>query len=239
MVRPGSCYRDIKCCSNFTLGGYRWLKYVPNGILKTAQAAEWKVQAWMIGKPPKITYEGIGYNAKAPVSSATYNIDSSGHFVRARSRTNPFDDEPQRDETEDFSSHVEIKRTKSRTSAKSSPYATDRPSTARPSVSGGSTFSDYDDLADFTGRFDSRATFERLRTEAGTVSPDTNAGSEQTVGPPTKKRPSRGFLRIWKGLPNNNSGPVPPVPPIEPILRQLPTQTPTTPQPSNSPSAYR
>ncbi|KAL4068238.1 hypothetical protein V8B97DRAFT_2024862 [Scleroderma yunnanense] len=44
-------------------GGYRWLKYVPNGILRTAQAAEWKIQAWMLGKPPRIAYRGIGYTA--------------------------------------------------------------------------------------------------------------------------------------------------------------------------------
>ncbi|OAX44818.1 hypothetical protein K503DRAFT_728508 [Rhizopogon vinicolor AM-OR11-026] len=44
-------------------GGYRWLKYVPNGILKTAQAAEWKIQAWMLGKPPTVAYRGIGYTA--------------------------------------------------------------------------------------------------------------------------------------------------------------------------------
>ncbi|KAF8140070.1 hypothetical protein EV363DRAFT_1311576 [Boletus edulis] len=44
-------------------GGYKWLKYVPYGILKTAQAAEWKIQAWMLGKPPTITYRGIGYTA--------------------------------------------------------------------------------------------------------------------------------------------------------------------------------
>ncbi|KAF9015360.1 hypothetical protein BDQ17DRAFT_1340924 [Cyathus striatus] len=43
--------------------GYKWLKYVPNGILKTAQAAEWKLQAWMIGKPPSVSYQGIGYIA--------------------------------------------------------------------------------------------------------------------------------------------------------------------------------
>ncbi|EIW86488.1 hypothetical protein CONPUDRAFT_86484 [Coniophora puteana RWD-64-598 SS2] len=46
-------------------GGYKWLKYVPNGILKTAQAAEWKIQAWMIGKPPTIAYnKGIGYTVR-------------------------------------------------------------------------------------------------------------------------------------------------------------------------------
>ncbi|KAF9068008.1 hypothetical protein BDP27DRAFT_1327801 [Rhodocollybia butyracea] len=44
--------------------GYKWLKYVPNGILKTAQAAEWKLQTWMIGKPPTMAWEGIGYTPK-------------------------------------------------------------------------------------------------------------------------------------------------------------------------------
>ncbi|KAF5365823.1 hypothetical protein D9757_014438 [Collybiopsis confluens] len=46
--------------------GYKWLKYVPNGILKTAQAAEWKLQTWMIGKPPTMAWEGIGYTATKP-----------------------------------------------------------------------------------------------------------------------------------------------------------------------------
>ncbi|KAL1667653.1 hypothetical protein GGF50DRAFT_47958 [Schizophyllum commune] len=50
--------------------GYKWLKYVPNGILKTAQAAEWKLQAWMIGKPPTIQYQGIGYTAQASRKSS-------------------------------------------------------------------------------------------------------------------------------------------------------------------------
>ncbi|QRV97550.1 hypothetical protein RhiJN_25569 [Ceratobasidium sp. AG-Ba] len=49
-------------------GGYKWLKYVPNGVIKTAQAAEWKFQGWMIGKPPTIQYEGIGFDATAPMS---------------------------------------------------------------------------------------------------------------------------------------------------------------------------
>ncbi|KAG9102725.1 hypothetical protein FRC06_001298 [Ceratobasidium sp. 370] len=49
-------------------GGYKWLKYVPNGLIRTAQAAEWKLQGWMIGKPPTIQYEGIGFDATAPLS---------------------------------------------------------------------------------------------------------------------------------------------------------------------------
>ncbi|KAI6158757.1 hypothetical protein EDD17DRAFT_1763389 [Pisolithus thermaeus] len=40
-------------------GGYRWLKYVPNGILRTAQAAEWKIQAWMLGSPRELPIEAL------------------------------------------------------------------------------------------------------------------------------------------------------------------------------------
>ena len=65
---PEICSYPLFC---LRAGGYKWLKYVPNGILKTAQAAEWKVQAWMIGKPPTIAYEGIGYNAVTPSSPRT------------------------------------------------------------------------------------------------------------------------------------------------------------------------
>src|ERR1700677_2972024 len=60
--------------------GYKWLKYVPTGILKTAQAAVWKVQAWMLGKPPTVAYQGIGYNAKSAVSTSpqsTYTRQST------------------------------------------------------------------------------------------------------------------------------------------------------------------
>ncbi|KAF5366326.1 hypothetical protein D9757_012934 [Collybiopsis confluens] len=55
-----------KMASHYFVGGYKWLKYVPNGILKTAQAAEWKLQTWMIGKPPTMAWEGIGYTATKP-----------------------------------------------------------------------------------------------------------------------------------------------------------------------------
>ncbi|GAA5896986.1 hypothetical protein JCM6882_007323 [Rhodosporidiobolus microsporus] len=47
-------------------GPYRFLKYVPTGVLKTAQAAEWKVQAWRLGKPPQVAPgKAVGYDAKA------------------------------------------------------------------------------------------------------------------------------------------------------------------------------
>lgn len=212
------------------IGGYRWLKYVPNGLLKTAQAAEWKIQAWMIGKPPKITYEGIGYNVKAPVSSITYNIDSSGHFVRAQQQNQISDDEQEdtlEDETPDFSAHARESSKMSKDSSISKgkgPYSNSRSAKSRPSVSSGNTFSDYDDLADFGGRFeDSRTTFERRRSSLATAdvaaaaknSAQSEQSSESRTGRVTKKKTSKGFLRIWKGIPNNSaaSAPALPLPP--------------------------
>ncbi|KAF7319973.1 hypothetical protein MKEN_00781200 [Mycena kentingensis (nom. inval.)] len=114
--------------------GYKWLKYVPNGILKTAQAAEWKIQAWMIGKPPTIAYEGIGYTA-APKRAPLTSSYSNKNFAAVEDENRP-----------------------------------------RPSM--GSTFSEYDDLRDFDGRFESKSTL---------------AASNAAV---PKRKPSRGFLNI-------------------------------------------
>ena len=49
-----------------SLAAYKWLKYVPNSVIKTAQEAEWKFQGWMLGKPPiKGASVGIGHDAGA------------------------------------------------------------------------------------------------------------------------------------------------------------------------------
>ncbi|KAF8711766.1 Hydrolase, partial [Rhizoctonia solani] len=61
-------------------GGYKWLKYVPNGLIKTAQAAEWRLQGWMIGKPPTIQYEGIGFDASAPMSPGRVSFSSFSEY---------------------------------------------------------------------------------------------------------------------------------------------------------------
>ncbi|KAF7339693.1 hypothetical protein MSAN_02184400 [Mycena sanguinolenta] len=127
-------------------GGYKWLKYVPNGILKTAQAAEWKIQAWMIGKPPTIAYEGIGYTLPKTIPQKVNSPQTNSKNVTA------------------------VKDAEGR---------------PRPSI--GSTFSDYDDLQDFDGRFESRSTLgstSRSRKESKAA----------------KRKPSRGFLdRFTKG----------------------------------------
>lgn len=79
--------------------GYRWLKYVPNTLIKTAQAAEWKVQGWKLGKPPTITYQAIGYDANAPISSSVGAANGSEENpsavppdVRSSLSTSSYDD---------------------------------------------------------------------------------------------------------------------------------------------------
>ncbi|OCF36447.1 hypothetical protein I316_01696 [Kwoniella heveanensis BCC8398] len=52
-------------------GGYKWLKWVPNGVIKGATAAEWKLQSYLLGKPPPLSYRPISHDARAPLSSAS------------------------------------------------------------------------------------------------------------------------------------------------------------------------
>ncbi|KAF4622981.1 hypothetical protein D9613_001978 [Agrocybe pediades] len=141
--------------------GYKWLKYVPNGLLKTAQAAEWRIQAWMIGKPPTIAYEGIGYIAP-PSSSKTKDDKSSP-----------------------------------RTSGNlgSSSVYSNGDGKPRPSV--GSNFSEYDDLRDFEGRFESRSTLGS-KSRMSSRHPENESGASTT-----KRKTSRGFFDMLKGSPQS------------------------------------
>lgn len=61
---------------------YKWLKFVPSSLIKTAQAAEWKMQGWRLGKNPKVQAKGVGFDPRAPLSSesaATSPIFSTFH----------------------------------------------------------------------------------------------------------------------------------------------------------------
>ena len=138
-------------------GSYKWLKYVPNGILKTAQAAEWKIQAWMLGKPPRLAYEGIGHIAS---SKSSYDANS---IPRCKS--------PLRMDT----------------------LTVSYPPTARRPSFGSSTFSEYDDLGDFDGRFESRSTLGGMSLQNG-YQPGNDTSSFIS-----KRKLPRGFLRRRKG----------------------------------------
>lgn len=111
----------------------------------------------MIGKPPTIAYEGIGYNAVTPPKSPRLPSPPrmSGQTLNVV-----------------YPSSTEV-----------------RP---RPSMAS-SNFSEYDDLGDFDGRFESRST---LGVAARTCQP----GSETKLYM-TKRKDSRGFLERLKGVP--------------------------------------
>ena len=151
--------------------GYKWLKYVPNGILKTAQAAEWKMQAWMLGKPPTIAYQGIGFDVKAACGP--------------QSSQSPLLLSPQSGASD----------------APFSPTADDHE--GRSSGSGG--FSDYDDLRDFDGRFESRSTLGRRSTN----SQRSRVFSENKSSRNATRKPSKGFLGRFKSGSTTPSQPEP------------------------------
>ncbi|KJA26147.1 hypothetical protein HYPSUDRAFT_133486 [Hypholoma sublateritium FD-334 SS-4] len=156
--------------------GYKWLKYVPNGILKTAQAAEWKLQAWMIGKPPTIAYEGIGYTAPpapkpTPDASSTASrkgASAHGHAVYQHAEARP-----------------------------------------RPSTGSKSTFSEYDDLNDFDGRFESRSTLG-LKGRPASQHGHGASGVNEHGAYVAKRKTSRGILGRLKGASGTPSPPPPP-----------------------------
>lgn len=153
-----------------SIAGYKWLKYVPNGILKTAQAAEWKVQGWMLGKPPSLAYEGIGFEVQQSPRP------SRGH---------PHGSTPASPRME---------------SAKLSSQDLERKSNG----SGG--FSDYDDLRDFDGRFDSESILGRQ--SIGSRRSRTISESKPTW-PTITKKPSKSILgRFTRSASTQPSSPV-------------------------------
>lgn len=156
--------------------GYKWLKYVPNGLLRTAQAAEWKVQAWMLGKPPTIAYEGIGFDLQKEREQV--NGDGQGPL----DSTSTARQSPPPDDTCD--QHLTVS-----------------PIDGRPSISS-SIFSEYDDLRDFEGRFESQSTvgghpcrpLEKLQSISDKA---------------TKRKGSKSFLEKLKGGNPQPSSPAP------------------------------
>lgn len=150
--------------------GYKWLKYVPNGLLKTAQAAEWKVQAWMLGKPPTMAYEGIGFDLQKEKEQANNN----GHNLDSPSSPSPCTNDQ---------------------------HLASSPVTGRPSISS-SVFSEYDDLRDFEGRFESQSTVGAL--------PSRPPDSVQVV--PDKGSKRKGSKIFFEKLKGGNPNPPSPIP---------------------------
>lgn len=145
-------FRSRSCDLNTRAPGYKWLRYVPTSLIKTAQAAEWKVQAWMLGKPPAIN-TGIGYSPPP----------------------NPSSDRPR------SSFAVSVKSRESIKEGRAS-----------------STFSDYDDLADFQGKYASRSTIHICDDEPSSTA-DTRPSTPTETRKRSRSRSGRFFSGMWKG----------------------------------------
>ncbi|KAF9243934.1 hypothetical protein BU15DRAFT_86349 [Melanogaster broomeanus] len=165
-------------------GSYKWLKYVPNGILKTAQAAEWKIQAWMIGKPPAVAYRGIGYTAPPSPRKSYHCKNVTATDPDTLSRSEQLD--------------------------KSSVYPSQPDARRRMSV-GSSLFSDYDDLRDFDGRFGSQSTLgarsiiqqtrrKPSRGILGRLKPSKSASQSQPASPAVENMPHTSVGKKLKTL---------------------------------------
>jgi hypothetical protein len=181
--------------SHYLLAGYKWLKYVPNSFIKAAQNAEWKVQGWKLGKPPTIVYEGIGNDPKASAKST------------AASPT------PQRVDTNKL------------TRAFSSPSSGTVNHLDLPSGRASSTgrvsfqFSDYDDLADFNGRFGSTTTLAKVAAESVPPVPPVPAVFQNAHA---KRKMSKGLFGILKGpSPSSSAGNTPVINVKSPKLKGL------------------
>ena len=131
------------------------------------------------------------------LSSASFNKRKSPYLFRSSS-------EPYEDDREDEFSAYHSGSPSLVNSAQ--PYFSKPPRN-----SSTSTFSDYDDLDHFGGRFESRSTLEpRPRVDSNLTSADGHNRSGSLVnGPPQRvnKKKTKGFLRIWKGMSSSSNHP--------------------------------
>lgn len=86
-------------CAILTLG-YKWLKWVPNGVIKSAIAAEWRLESYFLGKAPTIKQVG-GSKKEAAMSQTSLNEGS-----RSRSSMSDRSGEPRLSEVTTRSSEV-------------------------------------------------------------------------------------------------------------------------------------
>jgi pimeloyl-ACP methyl ester carboxylesterase len=71
--------------------GYKWLKYIPDGVIKTAQAADWRMQAWKLGlgKSPSIVHldDRSASREEGSISRPSVSPSSSQNAINTASAT--------------------------------------------------------------------------------------------------------------------------------------------------------
>lgn len=59
--------------------GYKWLKYIPDGVIKTAQAADCRMQAWKLGVSRPLT--GVSGPDSSDTRDSLSHVDEKGKLV--------------------------------------------------------------------------------------------------------------------------------------------------------------
>lgn len=168
---------------------------MPNSFIKAAQNAEWKVQGWKLGKPPTIVYEGISNDPKAAAKSTAasptqQNMDTN-KLTRAFSSP-----------SSGTVNHLDVP------SGRAS-------STGRQSFQ----FSDYDDLADFNGRFGSTTTLAKIAADSVPPVPPVPAMFQSANA---KRKMPKSLFGILKGpSPSSSAGSTPVISVKSPKLKGL------------------
>jgi hypothetical protein len=173
------CHLQIHSPCVLFPAGYKWLKYVPNSFIKAAQNADWKVQGWKLGKPPTIVYEGISNDPKASAKSSSASPT------------------PQKEDTSSLARVFSSPSSKNVNRLDLPPGRAS--STGRPSFQ----FSDYDDLADFNGRFGSTTTLAKMASDSVPPVPPVPAVYQNSN---TKRKMSKSLFGILKGPSPSSSG---------------------------------
>ncbi|EIW66282.1 hypothetical protein TREMEDRAFT_35111 [Tremella mesenterica DSM 1558] len=69
---------------------FKWLKWVPNTVIKSATAAEHRLQTYFLGKPPPLTYKPIGFTAPPlPPRLSSQSPRSSSPTIKPSPNTSP------------------------------------------------------------------------------------------------------------------------------------------------------
>ena len=93
-------------------GGYKLLKYMPSGMIRTAQAAELKVQGWRLGKQPGTSMpEAVGYDKRQP--SRLTPSPTPSHDAWASTSSLGESSDATGDESASESSHVRLRKKQS------------------------------------------------------------------------------------------------------------------------------
>lgn len=175
--------------------GYKWLKYIPASLIKTAQTAEWKMQGWKIGKPPTIAWEGIGFDVNSVTASLPSTPTSPATPTSGNSTIAP------------LSPRLELNysQVQSQTQAQAQAHAQSQIQSQVPEHSDAKgprpsfTSSEYDDLADFNGRYGSTTSLAK-GDDAHSMhprQPSQHSQSQASQQPVVKKKAS--FLGLFEG----------------------------------------